>query len=483
MEAIRDAKVEAAGEFFFASNPKYGAVSALSARELVAFHLFRERPHDAEPLQRFFQSIGYGKENSADETRRFRERMIAEGWLRTALPDVEPDALSAVYFTVTRDCDLACPYCYQGLENRKNTEMPVEQARLVLDKIKAMNPDCHVIVTGGEPFLHSRILEILDLVGERGFLFTILTNGTRVTAEIAERLKRYPRFRAIQISLDGMTEETFSLTRGRSAFLKVMAAIQSVIDAGLPFLLAPTLHEGNLHELADIAEFAIANGGYISPNNLRHFPHDYNKRAYDPDGKIIPIRQLTKSKSDSHAEITHKLVLGNDALMLALKNMRQRLSERFSDAMLDERGARYEAKKVCSLDTPNSTFTCGMGHSLLDIDWNGEVYPCHLSKAPELVIGNIFREEFADIFATVERRKIRVKSYEIPKCSGCKFNSTCGSGCRAGAYFAYGTFMREDDLCDLNYRSASRQLIAGARARNAASSDDDSQPAAIAAAS
>ena len=82
-----------------------------------------------------------------------------------------------------------------------------------------------------------------------------------------------------------------------------------------------------------------------------------------------------------------------------------------------------------------------------------------------MVLGNLFEEEWSDIFQRAVDREIRVMAHDIPKCSGCKFVGTCGGGCRAGAYFAYGSMAREDDLCHLNYSSNIRKLLIGAQIR------------------
>ncbi|MEO1370267.1 MAG: SPASM domain-containing protein, partial [Acidobacteriota bacterium] len=78
------------------------------------------------------------------------------------------------------------------------------------------------------------------------------------------------------------------------------------------------------------------------------------------------------------------------------------------------------------------------------------------------LIGNIFEEDFASIFQRVEDRGIRVKSNEIEQCSGCKFVSNCAGGCRAGAWFTYGTLEHHDELCEVNYASNLSRLLIGA---------------------
>lgn len=430
--------VERHGATFIVYKPSIGALSALDERDYVSFNVFMAAEADREALTRYLVQMGEPERLAVAHAKRLADKFVRDGWTRDALPQAEDDPLRSVYFTVTRYCDLTCPYCYQGLNNRPNTEMSLDQVRLALARIKEVNPNCQIAITGGEPFSHKKIRDILDIVQDNGFPMIILSNGTFIDDEAARHLRSLEKFRFIQISLDGITEETHALTRGKGHFPQAMAAIRSIIDQGLPFRLAPTIHNGNMHELPAIGDLAIGNGGWLSPNQLKEFPH--------------PGLNYTN------------VAMSNDGLLQALHAVNQFLVEKYGLPRILELSHEYARHdpEVCSVTAPNSKFLCGMGRSLLDIDWNGDVYPCHLSKGPELLIGNVFQEDFAAIFRRVEERGLRVKSNEIEKCSGCKFVSNCAGGCRAGAWFNHGTLESEDELCDVNYASQLSRLLVGA---------------------
>lgn len=430
--------VEQHGDAYVVYQPSIGALSALKEHDYLPFHVFVAAKGDRAALTRYFVQMGATEESAEQRAEQLAARLVRDGWTRTELPTPPNALLRSAYFTVTRWCDLGCPYCYQGLNDRHNTEMTLDQAHLSLERIKVVNPECQINVSGGEPFSHSRIHDILDLIEEQGFPFVILSNGTFIDERAARHLKSLTRFRYIQISLDGATAETHEITRGKGHFPKAMAGIRNVIAQGLPFKLAPTIHDRNMHELPAIGELAVANGGWMSPNQLKELPH---------------------------AGLNYtNLAMSNDGLIQVLRTLNQHLIDKFGLATVLEVSQRYAGTdpEVCSVTQPNSRFICGMAHSLIDIDWNGDVYPCHLSKGPDLLIGNIFQEDFEQIFKRVDERGIRVKSNEIEKCSGCKFVSNCAGGCRAGAWFTYGTLEHEDELCDINYRSHLHRLLVGA---------------------
>jgi radical SAM protein with 4Fe4S-binding SPASM domain len=427
--------VEKHGEGYVVYRPSVGALSALKERDYVAFNVFLATRGDIDAMAHAFRQMGASEQYAKRRAEVLGKQLETEGWLRAERPTDEEPRLAAVYFTVTRWCDRGCPYCYQGLNDRQDTDMTMDQVKLALERIQAVNPRAHLVVTGGEPLSHSRIYDIFDLIEEMGFTTMIITNGTYLDKKMARFLKTLKGLKFVQISLDGFTAETHEVTRGKGHFPKVMAAIRNVADEGLPFKLAPTLHEGNYHELPQIAEMAYELGGATSPNPLKELPH-----------AGLDYTQVTMSNATLHE---------------ALRASNQHMIDKFGFAETLERTQKYAALEpnVCSVIKPNSSFICGMAHSLIDIDWNGDVYPCHLNKGPELKIGNVFEEDFDAIFQRVEDRQIRVKSYEIEQCSGCKFGSTCGGGCRAGAYFTYATMEHPDEHCEVSYASRLGNLM------------------------
>lgn len=429
-------RVEQHGDTYIVNRTDVGAVSSLTPADFGAFHVFVASSFETEAVGLYYESLGHDGPAARERAAMLAVRLERDGWRRTSAPSPDlSERLRSVYFTITRECDLACSYCYQGLRERAGKVMLLDYAKRTLEKIAAFNPACHVIVTGGEPFRHTDPFAIFDTIDRLGLDFGILCNGTYVDRTVAARLAQYPKLRRVQISLDGMSEEVHAITRGRGNYRKAMDAIDLICEHGIPLVIAPTVHEQNAHEISDIAVLAASRGAFFSPNNLREFPHDENK------GKVM---------------------LDNETLQRIANESRERVRREFTYEYRKAIELRFKGRSVCSVAEPSAHFICGTGHSLLDIDWNGEVYPCHLLKDRSMILGNIFFQSFDDIFEKSKQIGLRVPSLDIPKCSGCKFNSRCGGGCRAGAFYAYGSLAREDDLCEINYANEFRKLVAEA---------------------
>jgi len=432
------------GKRFLVADPSIGALSLLAEDQLVGHRLFVQ---DA-PRSRFVEFLcncSLAARAARDRTERTWQALLRDGWARTEPPPATRRGLQCVYFTITLRCNLACPYCYVGTRRGSGTDMPLARAEDYLDRIAAENPLCEAVVTGGEPLLHPHFPDVLSGLESRGIDFTILTNGTRIDRSLARRLRQFSRLQYVHVSLDGVTPETHRMTRGDS-YAEVRQGISRLIEAEVPFALAPTAHEANLHELPPMAEFAYEHGGYFSPNNLKAFP------------------------GNSHPD----LVLTDESLYRSLYDV--------GSYMVSRHGLEALAKiqpprrtRACPSDDagPAAQAVCGAGDAIVDVDWNGDVHPCHLLRRPELVLGNLATGSFGEFASAAERLGVRTPASEIPKCSRCPFVALCAGGCRAFAYLASGTFRREDDMCALRHRLLMENLLAQ---EDAASAGDGPAP-------
>lgn len=337
--------------------------------------------------------------------------------MRNFIPSTTAPPLVRMYLNLTNKCNYKCAYCYQGQEPTDQFGFfDLNQLHKVISVVKSINPTCEVIITGGEPFLHPNILGFFYLLEKEEMPFSILTNGSLINGNIASALATMRYLVNVQISLDGSTREIHNLTRGKT-FNKTMQGIKTIIRHGIPFSLAPTIHKGNATDLSNIARYAVRHNGSFTPNYLRKFPH-------------CPSPQLTLSNKDllkALLQVDKDVagLLGNGHI---LHNQRGRVHHR-------------------------DHFVCGAGRSVLDIDWNGDIYPCHLLRQAHFKLGNIFNTSFDDILLKVEKLKIRTETHKIPTCKKCHFMSLCGGGCRAAAYYSSGTFDREDPFCSLFYEN------------------------------
>lgn len=102
-----------------------------------------------------------------------------------------------VYIEITSICNLACTFC--SPTERKAHFISVDDFAKRLDEIKPHTKYIYLHVKG-EPLLHPKIDELLDLSHEKGFKVNITTNGTLI-AKNRHKLLGKPALRQMNFSL------------------------------------------------------------------------------------------------------------------------------------------------------------------------------------------------------------------------------------------------------------------------------------------
>ncbi|MFP4597845.1 MAG: radical SAM protein [Persicimonas sp.] len=166
-------------------------------------------------------------------------------------PTVEMDHLDTLWLQVTGTlCNLACLHCFIscGPKNDSHDLMELETVRKAVEA-GAKEGVRDYYFTGGEPFLHPEIREMIELTLEHGPL-TVLTNGILIDQEMADWLAhtfRKSRYSFdLRVSLDGTTKPENDALRGRGSFEKIIASIERLHEAGLnPVITVTTCHAGS----------------------------------------------------------------------------------------------------------------------------------------------------------------------------------------------------------------------------------------------
>ena len=178
-------------------------------------------------------------------------------------------------------CNFRCTYCihFNNLEtsyriNNPNKFMRFEMAKEVVDwylEILRGHRKCIAEINfgGGEPLLAwpaiKKVLEYCRTVygSEFEFRFSINTNASLITLEIAKALKEYHV--EIASSLDGLREgnDHVRLTKsGGGTFSQIMRGFDALAQAGYPLNgISATITEKNFHELDEsIVDWVVSHG-------------------------------------------------------------------------------------------------------------------------------------------------------------------------------------------------------------------------------
>ncbi len=158
------------------------------------------------------------------------EDMPEDTYSALPAPQLELRHLDTLWLQVTGTlCNLACLHCFIscGPKNHNHEMMTLEAVR---DAILwgQENGVKEFYFTGGEPFMHPQIREMIEAALEVGPL-SILTNGLLIDEEMAAWLGqafRKSRYSLdLRVSLDGTTPEENDAIRGRKTFYQILEAI------------------------------------------------------------------------------------------------------------------------------------------------------------------------------------------------------------------------------------------------------------------
>jgi MoaA/NifB/PqqE/SkfB family radical SAM enzyme len=163
-------------------------------------------------------------------------------------PRVEFRSLDTVWVQVTGTlCNIACRHCFvsAGPKSDSLAVMAREQVEAALTEGAALGAR-DAYFTGGEPFLHPEIRELVDFALQRMPL-TILTNALLIDEDLAGWIgNRFAGSRYsfdLRVSLDGTTAERNDRVRGRGVFEGVVEALGRLARAGVSPVVTVVEHE------------------------------------------------------------------------------------------------------------------------------------------------------------------------------------------------------------------------------------------------
>ncbi len=156
---------------------------------------------------------------------------------RSALKQSPKPSLRYLELQITDACNLRCKHCYIG--NAGNNELTVDQVAKILREFEEMQ-GLRVLITGGEPLLHSKFREIIELLPDLFIRKVLFTNGVLLKKETLKSLT----VDEIQVSLDGL-EPAHDKIRGSGTFKKSMDAMKHALDAGFDVSVSTMVHKYN----------------------------------------------------------------------------------------------------------------------------------------------------------------------------------------------------------------------------------------------
>jgi radical SAM protein with 4Fe4S-binding SPASM domain len=347
-----------------------------------------------------------------------------------------------VVWTVTRRCNLACLHCYAAAGDRPFPgELSTAEARAMLRDLAEFGVSV-LLLSGGEPLIRPDLMELAAFARSQGLRVTISTNGTLITAGVAERLKAIG-VGYVGISLDGVGA-THDYFRGQvGAFQAALTGIRHCRAAGIRVGVRLTLTRHTVRDLTELFAAVEQEGvermcfyhlvpsgrgrslqaDLLAPDEARRAVETIFTRAAEYVERGIPTEILTV---DNHA----------DGALLYLWARRERGVE-----------AAEQIRAELARNGGNRS-----GIAVAHIDNRGEVHPdqfwwgCALGNVRERPFSAIWSDGEQPMLAALRSRQPLLKG----RCGSCGFLDLCNGNFRARAAALVGDPWAPDPGCYLS---------------------------------
>ena len=339
-------------------------------------------------------------------------------------------SLETIFMLLTDACNLRCGYCFINGNMPKQSHcdkvMSWDTAKETIDmyfaNIKPTKFHKTIVFYGGEPLLMFPLLkQIINYMhvsyGNELVEFKIglllITNGTKITDEIADYLAKHPEI-TICISLDGC-EETNDQKRiyvdGRGTFQDIKTGLKRLHKAGRKDVnISATIDDHNVDRLDDLLTL---NQQYQFQTVNFNLLLDTAERTVDPSYTEYATKRMLE-----YFEKARKIGLYEDRMMRKVRAM--------------SRGVLHP-------------FDCRATGAQLAISPDGSLGICHEGVG----CNNFFFGKVSRDFVFADNQLVqewgRRSPLTMPQCFSCPSLGLCGGGCAYSAFLRHGTIWGIDD--------------------------------------
>lgn len=331
-----------------------------------------------------------------------------------------------VILGVTDRCNLACDYCYHPEEfiNSKNRIISQEVLETTIRKVVEESDDASRIYWhGGEPLIGGKELFvkgskfIRDVSKGTGVRVKnlISTNATLLDSEWVDIFEENDFH--VSVSCDG-PEEIHNSSRkfwgGKGSYNKVEEGMKLLRERKMKFGLLSVITKaaiGKEREMYDFIKYSGATAGKLHPFEVIGRGVSHQDQAINPKEFGTFLKNFFDIMSEDPSEV--------------------RISP-FTPVLQGMFGAMIRA---CNYTTACNRF--------LYIGTEGEVYPCSRFNGVGEPLGNIMKDNIADLRA--RREDLIGKDHSMKNPCDCNYYRLCGGGCPRNALEQTGDVHGKDE--------------------------------------
>ena len=322
---------------------------------------------------------------------------------------------------ITLACCFSCRYCGSRGGRARENELDTEECLRVADELRELG--CRrVSLIGGEVFMRRDWKTIAGRLTDNGIAVNIITNGFIFRESLIRDLKDV-NVESVSVSLDG-PREIHDKYRQEGSYDRAVAAIGTLLDAGIPVSVISTLNSENVSYLPQMLSLL---------------------RGYDIYAWQLQACSPMGNAAANGVDYAFDMA---GVIDFVAANMR---SVSFAMGVADNIGYFTKDEGAIRGNLSGRAFFkgCSAGITAIGIDSVGNVRGCESMYDARFNEGNVREEPLRAIWEDPERfaynRRFR-RELLTGKCAECELGEYCAGGCRSYNYFVHGN-LYESPYC------------------------------------
>jgi SynChlorMet cassette radical SAM/SPASM protein ScmF len=360
------------------------------------------------------------------------------------LPEGVPP-LTTFYLYLTSGCNLRCRHCwitprFVDGEPSPGEVLSPELLRSAIEQARPLGLS-QAKLTGGEPLLHPRFVEIVDLLTEEGIRSHMETNGTLIDADLARHLREETSLWFVSVSIDGPTAEIHDPFRGvEGSFDAAVEGFRHLVEVGYRPQLIMSPHRGNVAYLEEVVELGLELGaGSVKFNPVtrsgRGIAMHERDQALDV-AEILELAHFVRGELQKRTPI--RLLLGTPPALYTV-----------AELVNSDPSRECHVRHILGILGSGDTAICGIGQTV-----------------PELCFGNLADTKVRDIWLhhpVLQQLREDLEGEYPGLCGECIHAHRCLTHCVAQNYVDSGRLVTPHTLCAAAYE---RGLFPASRLRD-----------------
>jgi len=293
-----------------------------------------------------------------------------------------------IVLELTEECPLRCKHCY--LDAGHGTTMEYELFIKILNEMIELKID-KIQLTGGEPLLHPKFFQILELCINNDIDTQLFTSGFLASQDIINKFNSYVGKKiTFQISIDGLEEYHDDFRGVKYSYKNAINFITEMHNKGFTVMVGMTIIKQEYKEISQLCDILKS----IGVSMLR----------------IGPVSNRGRAKTNNIEELKNNVL---NARMITKQLSIEKNDKNFKVVYFEENQDHLNSKYIVN---------CGLGQTLLKISPSGDVYPCAIS---DLKIGEVRNHTIKTIQQKTSRLFEILQKPGNQKCNNCKNSVIC----------------------------------------------------------